>query len=140
KCWPLAKFIELARGEGAKGRVPVFILGPEEDEWAAELQAALPGSLFPLQDAIEAGTDPGPLLTIALTAQFKAAVANDSGGGHMLAAGGAPLVSLFGPTRPEKFAPLARRPAIVRAQDFGGAAMEAIPVSAVAAAIDRLLA
>jgi hypothetical protein len=50
------------------------------------------------------------------------------------------MVSLFGPTPPEKFAPAAPILQIVRAQDFGAEAMEMIPTEAVAAALDRLLA
>ena len=30
KCWPLERFIAVAREQGAKGRVPVFFLGPDE--------------------------------------------------------------------------------------------------------------
>ena len=80
-----------------------------------------------------------PLLSIALARRLRAAVANDAGVGHILAAGDIPLVSLFGPTSAEKFAPAAKRVEVVRAQDFGGSDMEAIPPEAVAAALDRLL-
>ena len=67
-------------------------------------------------------------------------MASDSGAGHLIAAAGCPLVSLFGPTRAEKFAPAARRLAIVEAQHFGASTMEAIPLDAVAAALERILA
>lgn len=127
KCWPLDRFIALAAGLG--DCVPVFLLGPSENEWVEPIRKALPSALLPLQDA-PAGTLT-PMLTIALARRLKAAVANDSGTGHMLAAADAPLVSLFGPTPPAKFAPAARRLAILRAQDFGGEAMEAIPLEAV---------
>jgi ADP-heptose:LPS heptosyltransferase len=135
KCWPLERFAALARHAAAHGTVPVFLLGPEEAALRAEL-AGIPTALFPLQDA---GDDATPLLTIALAGRLSAAIANDSGCGHLLAAGGAKLVSLFGPTPAAKFAPLATRAIIVAAQDFGSSAMTAIPVAAVARALDEIL-
>lgn len=135
KCWPLERFVALAQRQVERGRVPVFIVGPDENEWLTELRGAVPGARFPLQDS----DDRSPLTTIALAGRLSAAVANDSGGGHMLAAGGAPLVSLFGPTSPAKFAPLAKRLTVITAQDFGATEMSAIPVDAVATAVESLL-
>lgn len=134
KCWPLDRYMELAAR--LKDAVPVFLLGPAEaDEWAETVRAALPGALLPLQDTARLS----PMLTIALGRRMAAAIANDSGTGHMLGAADVPLVSLFGPTPPEKFAPHARRARVVRAQDFGAASMDAIPVAAVEAALAELL-
>ncbi|MDA8229875.1 MAG: glycosyltransferase family 9 protein [Magnetospirillum sp.] len=132
KCWPLERFIAVARGQAALGRVPVFLLGPNEAGWADAIRAAFPDALLPLQAAVS----PTPVLTIALARRLTAAVANDSGTGHMLAAADAPLVSLFGPTPPEKFAPATSRLAILRAQDWGGASMDLIPAEAVADALE----
>jgi ADP-heptose:LPS heptosyltransferase len=53
----------------------------------------------------------------------------------MLAAAGIPLVSLFGPTDPGKFAPWTERLTVLRAQEFGSAEMAAIPLAAVLAAV-----
>lgn len=138
KCWPLENFIALASQQIGKGRVPVFILGPGEGDWVASLRDAVPGALFPTLDA---GGQPHPsiALTIALGQRLKVAVANDAGAGHILAAADAPLVSLFGPTPSAKFAPSARRREIIEAQSFGAPEMKAIPMEAVAAAVDRLL-
>jgi ADP-heptose:LPS heptosyltransferase len=134
KCWPLANYLELGRRLGA--RVPVYLLGPGESEWIAACRA-VPGAILPLQDAEARGIEISPALTIALAQRCAAGVANDSGGGHMLAAGDIPLVSLFGPTDPAKFAPAARVLTILRAQDFGGDAMDAIPLDAVVSAVGR---
>jgi ADP-heptose:LPS heptosyltransferase len=131
KCWPLDRYIALAERLKAKGAVPVFILGPGEAEWVAECREVA-GAVLPLQQ-----TD-GPAsaeLTIALARRCSAAVANDSGAGHLIAAADIPLVSLFGPTAPDKFAPMTRQLTIVRAQDLGGEAMDAITVDAVAKAL-----
>src|SRR6202043_1773337 len=95
--------------------------------------------LFPLQQAEPDPDAASPLLTLAVAQRLAAAIANDSGTGHLIAASGCPLVSLFGPTRADKFAPAARRLEIVDAQHFGASEMEAIPLDAAAAALERLL-
>ncbi|MGE5270271.1 MAG: glycosyltransferase family 9 protein [Thiohalocapsa sp.] len=133
KCWPLEAFIALARRQIERRRVPVFLLGPEEREWLAPLRAAVPTALFPEQ----VGPPGGPCLTATLGERLAAAVANCSGAGHLLAAGGAPMVSLFGPTRPEKYAPFARALICLKAQDYGSSRIEAIPLDAVMAAVER---
>lgn len=136
KCWPLRRYLELGGLQAAEGRVPVFLLGPAESAWAAEVRRVVPTAVLPLQ-----GIDGvNPMLTIALARRLAAAVANDSGTGHMLAAADVPLISLFGPTPPEKFAPAARRLTVVRAQEWGGEAMDLIPFDAVAAALAKTLA
>lgn len=136
KCWPLEHFAELARMQAGQGRTPVVLLGPAEAAWADQVRALVPEAVMPLQGL----KDTPPQLTIALARRLAAAVANDSGTGHMLAAADVPLVSLFGPTPPEKFAPAARRLVVVRAQDFGADSMEAIPLAAVADALAATLA
>src|SRR5712671_539321 len=42
KCWPRDAFIALARHQVERGRVPVFLLGPEESEWHGRLREAVP--------------------------------------------------------------------------------------------------
>jgi len=135
KAWPVERHVALARALDAAGRVPVMILGPDEAGQYGELAAALPFARFPLQEAQGRGAAAGPDLTIALAARCAAGVAGDCGGGHMLAAAVPWMVSLFGPTSPEKFAPWSAHPTIIRAQDFGGREMDAIPVEPVLAAL-----
>ncbi len=141
KCWPLGNFISLAKQIAASGAVPVFLIGPQEEEWAPEIKAAFPNAKLPLQDgpgAAEHNYD--PLLTIALAGRINAAVSNDSGIAHMLAVGGAPLVAMYGPTVYEKFPPMTDKVEVVRAQEFGGREMDLIPVDAISAALQRLRA
>ncbi len=133
KCWPLERFIALAGDLAGAGWQPVLLLGPAERDWEEQIRAALPTALLPLTDQ-----DPLPL-TIALATRLQAAVANDSGTGHLLAAAGIPLLSLFGPTAPEKFAPATVRLTIITAQQHGGSAMDAIPLAAVREALLELL-
>ena len=139
KCWPLGNFIALARIQSERGRQPVFLLGPQEQQWRALITQALPCALFPEDHPAFAGTIGGPLRAVAVASRCAAGVANDAGPGHMIAASGAPLLSLFGPTSPAKFRPIAARSAILRAQDYGGPEMAAIPLTAAAAALDALL-
>ena len=135
KAWPADQHIALARALAAHGSVPVLILGPAEHDLLPGFAAALPMARFPLQQAPGSGPD----LTIALAARCAAAVAGDCGGGHMLAASGVPMLSLFGPTDPDKFAPWGNRVRVLRAQAWGGAQMERIPVDAVLGELAHLL-
>ncbi len=137
KRWPLERFLEVAAHQVQRGRRPVFLIGPDEAEMAPAVRAALPEAALPLQAA--AGLTVTPMLTIALAERLAAAVANDAGTGHMLAAADCPMVSLFGPTSPEKFAPLTGRLAVLTAQSYGGSEMTAIPEAAVADALEGLL-
>lgn len=140
KRWPLAHFIALANAQIAAGRHPVFVLGPEEHTLLTELKAAVPEALFPLQSvAVAQDIATSPLLTMALSQRLAVAIANDSGAGHLLAAAGCRMVSLFGPTLAAKFAPAAAGLEIVDARAFGGTDMALIPVQAVADAVERSL-
>jgi len=132
KCWPFENYVGVAKS--LREIVPVFILGPDEKDWIAAA-SAVPNARLPLQDAAARGIAASPTLTIALAQRLAASLANDSGGGHMLAAGDRPLVSLFGPTDPAKFAPRARHLTVLRAQAFGADHMAAIPLEAVVAAL-----
>jgi len=136
KCWPLERYCALAKALAGDGVVPVFLLGPAEaGDWAGSIRAQVPTALLPLQAAHSVT----PMLTIALGRRMAAAIANDSGTGHMLAAADIALISLFGPTPPDKFAPTALHPIVLRAQDFGGESMTAIPAEAVERAARRAL-
>ncbi len=136
KIWPLEGFLEVGRRLLDSGRVPVFFLGPDEHALLSTIRESLPQARFPEWEVGKAQR--GPYLVMALAARLQAAVANDSGTGHMLAAGGAPLVSLFGPSDPGKFAPRTRRSRILRAADFGSSRMDAIPPEAVFEALESL--
>jgi ADP-heptose:LPS heptosyltransferase len=140
KRWPLDRFVALAQAQRGAGRVPVFLLGPDEAPFLVQLRESLPEALYPLQDESEAGNGPpSPLLTIAIAQRLAVVVANDSGTGHLAAAAGCPMVSLFGPTRAAKFAPCASRLEVIEAGAFGSTEMAAIPIAAATAAIDRLI-
>ena len=124
KCWPLDRFELLA---GRLGR-SVFVVGPvEADRWPA-------GRIERLRAAFAVQVCPELPALAALLAGADAVVCNDSGVGHLAAAVGAPTVALFGPTRPEHFAPRGRAVRVVAADR-----MEDISVDDVEAAVRGLL-
>ncbi len=139
KRWPLERYVALAQACVARDLQPVFFLGPDELAWIAQLRTAVPGARFP-EYTDEGHARGGPLLTIALARRLAVGVANDAGGGHLLAAGGRPLVSLFGHTDPEKFRPPYAPRTALRASDYGGPEMSRIPLEAVIEAVARSLA
>jgi len=96
KVWP--GFADLARRLGERG-VPIVVCpGPGEDA-AAE-------ALLPEAERIT-GTDLGSYA--ALLAAARCVVANDTGPGHLAAAVGARLISIYGPQSVAAWAPLGRR-------------------------------
>jgi len=137
KRWPLENYIGLAKAQAARGRTPVFFLGPQETAARDAIAQAVPEALFP-EDAAPVALR-GPRLVVALAGRLAAAVANDAGPGHMLAAGGAPLLSLQRDARKAaKFKPAAQRLELLTAQDYGDS-MAALPLDAAARALETLL-
>lgn len=141
KRWPLDRYIDLAREQVGRGRTPVFFFGPDEAPDAKIAREAVPQALFPESKRTDLFTDvKGPLLVIALAGRLAAAVANDAGPGHMLAAGGAPLLSLQKDRRKAvKFRPAAHRLELLTAEDYGDG-MAALPFESARDALERLLA
>lgn len=140
KCWPLAHFIALAHAVAQHGAVPVFFLGPQELSLKDSLSAQLPQAVFPLQAHAAIDTS-SPCFTIALAARLHVAVANDSGGGHLLAAGGCPLITLFrAETVQQKFLPCAPRVVAFAPESFGGNHIRDIPLQPVLQALQGFLA
>lgn len=139
KRWPLENYLDLARRIVAKGWTPVFFFGPDEAEDAAVAAREVPQALQPERNRTDGLPVKGPLLVIALAGRLAAGVANDAGPGHMLAAGGAPLVSLQQDRRKAvKFRPAAARLEMLVAEDYGSG-MGALPVDTVWAALEKLV-
>lgn len=132
KKWPLANFVEVARAIQAQGHTVAVALGPGEQTLRDDLAAALPDARFPLQEADAEALSDEPFLTMALAQRARAALANDSGNAHILAAAGVPLVVLFGTTNADKFAPMGENVSVLRAGDYG-CSLDDLPVDAVIA-------
>jgi ADP-heptose:LPS heptosyltransferase len=138
KNWPLEKFAELSRSLSARGLAPVLLLGPREIDRAEAIRAAVPA--FASVDLTCDTAGNGSLdLTIAIAQRLAAVVANDSGTGHLFGAAGRPIVGLFGPTEPRRWAPFAPLRKTLRAQGFGHETMDRIPTAAVLAAVEAIL-
>lgn len=140
KIWPLDRFIDVAKQQMAGGRIPVFMLGPQEAEWQTTIATALPQARFPLQEIAKAAG--GKLTvehTLAVASRLRAAVTNDSGLSHMLAAVDCPLVSLFGPTSAQKLAPRVTHRRVIEAATYGSIDMTSIPVEAVTTTLNELI-
>ena len=138
KRWPLDRFIEVAQAQRTAGRVPVFFLGPEEKDMLEPIKSELPGALTPELD--DRGRARGDLQwTIALAGLCAVNLANDAGSGHLLAASGRPLVSLYGHTDAEKFKPVYGVHIPLRASEYGGREIERIPTARVLSEIDAVL-
>lgn len=137
KCWPLENYLAVADDQNRKGRRPVFFIGPGEADWTDRIREHASFAIIP-RDFLASDMQDEPALAMAFARRLSVAVANCSGIGHLLAAGGPPMVSLFGPTRPSKYAPYASSLIALRAQDFGPSGdIATIPLDAVIAAVDR---
>jgi ADP-heptose:LPS heptosyltransferase len=140
KVWPLDRFIAVARDQQAKGRTPVFLIGPGEAGWVEAIRSGVPGVVLPgWENGPPKGAAAAPAATVAMGGLLTAAIANCSGTGHMLAAGGAPMVSLYGPTDPEKYVPYSTDPIVV--STFRSTRkIEDVALDEVVAAVDRRIA
>lgn len=138
KRWPLEKYLSVACEQEKKGRIPAFFLGPDEEHMLNEIRSNLPNAIFPEFDELYQRRG-GALFSIALAKVMQVSVANDAGGGHLLSAGGQPLVTLYGHTNAEKFRPRYGRHLAINATNFGSEDMGAIPVTAVLEAIEQMM-
>jgi ADP-heptose:LPS heptosyltransferase len=140
KRWPLESYVALARHQAELSRTPVIFLGPNEAGWETHF-AAIPGVRFPLAEntAQPSGVPTDPTLTIALAGLLAAAVTNCCGAGHMFALGGAPLVSLFGPTNFKKSAPYVQNGLCVLPAPLNSRDIRDVKIEAALAAIDSLI-
>ncbi len=107
KNWPADRFAALAERLAA-GRSFLLVEGP------ADAEAAAPASAIP--GAVHARDLPPRVLGTVL-ARAGVYVGNDSGGSHLAAAWGAPVLTLFGPTDPALWAPVGPRVNVLRAND-----------------------
>jgi heptosyltransferase-1 len=99
KRWPPARFGALATSIRERlGMQPVILWGPGEESLAAEVASTSAGA-----------ADVAPRTTItdlfAIVRGARLMVSGDTGPLHIAAAVGTPIVSLFGPTRPERNGP-----------------------------------
>jgi ADP-heptose:LPS heptosyltransferase len=96
KRWPMSDFLEVAAKLEVDGLKPEFVLGPAEED-LSELLAPSNRIVHRLNDLL------------ALAELLKSAagyIGNDSGVSHLAAFIGLPTTAIFGPTDPERWAPV----------------------------------
>jgi ADP-heptose:LPS heptosyltransferase len=136
--WPMERQIALADWISGQGWQPVVLMGPYEKPLYPSLRAAMPQALFPGWSETEVLSDIG--LFLALTHRLAAAVSNDTGTGHLMAATGIPLLSLFGPTDPRTWRPVTANGRVIWSRDYGGPQMQRIPYEDVRQVVAEMMA
>jgi heptosyltransferase-2 len=129
KNWPVERFLEVARRVAADGRRPVFVLGEADHAIAGCVRSAAAELAAPVAEGLD-------LVALAgVLAGCGGYLGNDSGITHIAAALGIPVVTLFGPTDPTRWAPRGPNVRLLRAP---GGSLEAIATADVLAAADSL--
>ena len=119
KAWPLKNFIELARLKDEYSFKPVFFLGPNEEHLRQKIKEIFPNCTIVPSDELPHNINNIPLLTISAAKKLSFSIANDSGGGHLLASGQKPIITLFGKNRAKKFSSPYCEQKCINTKDFG---------------------
>ena len=101
KEWPLKKIIELCNEIIKKNKIPVFFVEKKNVELKKKISNLLPEAIFPEHES----NISSPALVACLGTRLEFVVTIDNGVMHMLSLSKVPMISLFGPTDSEKFAP-----------------------------------
>jgi len=124
KRWPAGRYAELAADLAARGIAPVILGTAVEADAAAAIRAACPAAVSLIGRTALAEI-------AALARGALAAVGNDTGPMHLIAATGCPTVALFGPASdPALCAPRGAAVTVIRRADLA-----ALPAGEVAAAL-----
>ena len=101
KEWPLDNIVNVCIKLKEKNKIPVFFIEKKNKELKNKIQKLIPYSLFPEHES----NISSPALVTCLAKRLDFAITIDNGIMHMLALSKIPMISLFGPTDSEKFAP-----------------------------------
>jgi len=101
KEWPLENIVKLCGKLKQYNKIPVFFIEKNNNELKNKIQKLVPYSFFPEHESNLSS----PALVVCLARRLDFAITIDNGVMHMLSLAKTPLISLFGPTDPEKFAP-----------------------------------
>ena len=101
KQWPLKNIVNLCNIFKQSNKTPVFFIEKNNIELKSKIQKLIPYSLFPEHESNLAS----PALVTCLGNRLDFAITIDNGIMHMLSLSKVPMISLFGPTNSEKFAP-----------------------------------
>ena len=101
KEWPLNKVIKLSKELVKNNKIPVFLIEKKYQELKNIIKNSIPSALFPEHET----SLNSPALVTCLGSRLDLAITIDNGIMHMLSLSKVPIISLFGPTDAEKFAP-----------------------------------
>ena len=101
KEWPLNNIVSLCYKLKQNNKTPVFFIEKKNKELKNKIQELIPCSLFPEHESNLSS----PALVACLGKRLDFAITIDNGIMHMLSLSKVPMISLFGPTDSEKFAP-----------------------------------
>jgi len=101
KEWSLDKVIKLAEEFVKNNKIPVFLIEKKYLELKNNIKNLVPSALFPEHET----SLNSPALVTCLGTRLDLAITIDNGIMHMLSLSKIPIISLFGPTDSEKFAP-----------------------------------
>ena len=101
KQWSLDNIIKICNKFIEYKKTPVFFIEKKNKELKNKIEKLVPSALFP-----EHKTNiSSPALVTCLGKRLDFAITIDNGVMHMLSLSKVPMISLFGPTDPDKFAP-----------------------------------
>ncbi|MEI6788577.1 MAG: lipopolysaccharide heptosyltransferase II [bacterium] len=147
KRWPAPNFAAVGCGLVSEPGCRVLILGSRGDKVVCDEVAAGIG-----EGAVNLAGETDFLELISLISLCRCVVANDSGGMHLAAGLGIPVIGLFGLTDPSKTAPVGTRQALLCAEGVqhsrdidpdspeARAAIASIPIDAVMSALAKVIA
>ena len=101
KEWPLNNIVNLCNILKRNNKTPVFFVEKKNKKLKNKIQELVPYSLFPEHESNLSS----PALVVCLGKRLDFAITIDNGIMHMLSLSKVPMISLFGPTDAEKFAP-----------------------------------
>jgi len=101
KEWPLNKVIKLSEELVKNNKIPVFLIEKKYQDLKDKIKNSIPSALFPEHET----SFDSPALVTCLGTRLDLVITIDNGIMHMLSLSKVPIISLFGPTSAEKFAP-----------------------------------
>ena len=101
KEWPLENIIRLSNKLIENSKMPIFFIEKKDKKLKDKIAKHIPQAQFPEHESNLSS----PALVTCLGKRLDFAITIDNGIMHMLALSKVPMISLFGPTDSEKFAP-----------------------------------
>ena len=101
KEWPLNNIVKVCQNLIKRNLIPVFLIDKKYINLKNDIKNFVPPALFPEHET----NLNSPALVTCLGKRLKFAITIDNGIMHMLSLAKIPMISLFGPTDSEKFAP-----------------------------------